>query len=177
MSKWTKLIPDGKGGFDAFEGWNLGLEILYQGAWKLIFGFAFAIVFGALMPLLLFITYPFATEKGRKTNIAISIVASLVYLLDFWLGGVIWTMFGGVESAAFLGWFAQLNLTLLCLNVICWFISAEFYEKIAFTFSTVIFYVAIFLIGYNFIWPLFDGIAGSISDTPLWFLEGLFNNK
>lgn len=185
MSNWTKIISDGKGGFDAFENWNLGNEIIYQGAWKIIFALLFGLIFSSVIPIVLLFIYPYEKVKAQYENIAIGVLVSLLFLLDFWFGGFSWIFFSiwfenGMESAINIHtWFACLNGSLMITGIILRFTNHYVSPNVDMVGpSKTIFYGVIIVLTYFLLYPVFDSFMGPTrADSPIWFLEEIYTNS
>jgi len=182
MSIWSKLTPDGKGGFDLLSNWNIGTEVLYRGGAKLIFFMAFACLFGPLFPLFFIISYPIRTLEGKVENVVTGGLLSLIVLLDYWLGGIGWVFYqhyvGGEFNTMYM-FFAKLDLAMLIFFIGAWFATPLVGDKVDIFNgpSLLIYYGFLFILMYKVLLPICGYITdGTMSETPIWFLEGLINN-
>jgi hypothetical protein len=184
MSNWTKFIPDGKGGYNSHSNWNLGNEIIYQGAWKIIFLLIFGIVFSTIIPVFVLLMYPFTDTRGQYENIIVGGLVSLIFLLDFWFGGLSWIFCetlikNGVESGPSIHtWVACVNASLLVINIGLWFINHKVSPRVDMGDNTMfLFYLFIVVIIYWFLYPMFDSfLEGTRATEPIGFFKSIYTD-
>ena len=114
--KWTKVMPDGKGGYNIFDNWTNG-DDLGSAILPFIIKIPIFLVFGLLLPGILWLIAPLESEDKMVSNTISGIVASVITLLDFSLGGPIW-MFLSEDLTNVYVFFGTLNLAFLFGNLI-----------------------------------------------------------
>lgn len=173
MSKWTKFMPDGKGGYDAFSDWSLGNEVIYRNSsflTKIFFGLPFAIV----TPVLMLLIYPITDVLGKLENIITSIIISFVFLLDFWFGGPLWILFETSGTSGAHEWLAALHASLIAVNIILYFATPRLDGLIDFNELTFVYFIAVGLLIYFILFPIFDGNMDA-ANAPMYMLKELYN--
>lgn len=175
MSKWTKFIPDGKGGYDAFEDWGMGEEVMYQGGWKIITAIFGGFFFSLIAAPVLLLIYPMDSHRHRYEITIAGIIMTVMFLLDYLFGGIMWALFtheGNANLISALEFFAALNTSLLVVYIILYFGYKEITSALPEITPSPIFWGAIIALVYFVLYPLFDKmLAGNYSDSLIWFLE------
>ena len=117
--KWTKVMPDGKGGYNIFDNWTNG-DDLGSALLPFILRLPLIMLFSLLIPGILWIIAPLEEERELRTNTIIGILASILTLLDFSLGGPMWTILSdnGAEISAGHMFFGTINLAFLFCNIV-----------------------------------------------------------
>jgi hypothetical protein len=176
MSKWTKFIPDGQGGFDAISDWGLGHEVVYQGGWRIIFGVMFGFVFGMLFPIIAIICYPFTNTRNRIVLVSSGILVSVLFLLDYWLGGPLWMLFTASDTVEGHKWFATVGASSLVILVVLWFLTPRLGDNFDILNGGQIYFIVIGVLIYFVLYPFFDSLLESTrADYVIFFLEETFN--
>lgn len=175
MSKWTKFMPDGKGGYNAFENWGMGDEVMYQGGWKIITAIVGGLFFSIIAtPLLLFL-YPLDSHRHRYEITVAGLIMTTVFILDYLFGGVMWALFtheGSENLISAFEFFAALNASLLVVYIILFVLFRQITSMLPEITPSPIFWGAIIALVYFVLYPLFDTmLAGNYSDSLVWFLE------
>lgn len=113
--KWTKIIPDKKGGFNVFDNWtngdNLGSAIL-----PFLIRIPLLLLFGLLLPGIIWLIAPFESDEKIVQNRKASIVAAVLTTLDLAFGGPLW-MFLNENTAHIHIFFGALNLAFLFCDI------------------------------------------------------------
>tara|TARA_Y100000389_G_C17415752_1_gene493591 strand:+ start:453 stop:980 length:528 start_codon:yes stop_codon:yes gene_type:complete len=117
--KWTKVISDGKGGYNIFDNWTNG-DDLGSALLPFILRLPLIMLFSLLIPGVLWIIAPLEEERDTRANTKIGILASILTLLDFSLGGPMWTILSdnGAEISAGHMFFGTINLAFLFCNIV-----------------------------------------------------------
>ena len=117
--KWTKVISDGKGGYNIFDNWTNG-DDLGSALLPFILRLPLIMLFSLLIPGVLWIIAPLEEERDTRANTKIGILASILTLLDFSLGGPMWTILSdnGAEISAGHMFFGTINVAFLFCNIV-----------------------------------------------------------
>ena len=175
MSKWSKFMPDGKGGYNSFEDWGMGEEIMYQGGWKIVTAIFGGLFFSILIaPLLLFI-YPLDSHTHRYQFTIFGIIMTIIFLLDYFFGGLMWALFtheGDANLISAFEFFAALNASLLVIYIILYIGYRQITSLLPEITPSPLFWGSIIALIYFVLYPIFDGmLSGNYSDSLIWFLE------
>ena len=109
--KWTKVIPDGKGGLNIFDDWTNG-DRLGSAILPFLIRIPLLLLFGLLLPGITWLIAPFESDEKIVQNRKASIVASTLTTLDLAFGGPIW-MFLSENTSHIHIFFGALNLAFL----------------------------------------------------------------
>lgn len=175
MSKWTKFMPDGKGGYDSFDDWNLSSEFLYRSGGNILSMVLVGIIFSILLsPICMFI-YPLSSNKERFEYGVACIITSFLFLLDYFFGGILWYAFMNPDNPTTVEWFEFLA-TLHISLIVVWFLLLINFKEIVNVLPqsrpNIIFWLGVVGLLYFVLYPLFDGmIYGNYSDDIVWFLK------
>lgn len=117
--KWTKVMSDGKGGYNIFDNWTNG-DDLGSALLPFILRLPLIMLFSLLIPGVFWIIAPLSDERNTRANTKIGILASILTLLDFSLGGPMWTILSdnGAEISAGHMFFGTINLAFLFCNIV-----------------------------------------------------------
>lgn len=117
--KWTKVMSDGKGGYNIFDNWTNG-DDLGSALLPFILRLPLIMLFSLLIPGVLWIIAPLSDERNTRANTKIGILASILTLLDFSLGGPMWTILSdnGAEISSGHMFFGTINLAFLFCNIV-----------------------------------------------------------
>jgi len=117
--KWTKVMSDGKGGYNIFDNWTNG-DDLGSALLPFILKIPLYLLFGLLLPAIMWAIAPLSDERNMIINTKVGLVASIITLLDFSLGGPMWTLLSdnGAEISAGHMFFGTLNLGFLFGNIV-----------------------------------------------------------
>ena len=117
--KWTKVMSDGKGGYNIFDNWTNG-DDLGSALLPFILRLPLIMLFSLLIPGVLWIIAPLEEERDTRANTKIGILASILTLLDFSLGGPMWTILSdnGAEISSGHMFFGTINLAFLFCNIV-----------------------------------------------------------
>ena len=159
--KWTKVIPDKKGGFNVFDNWTNG-DDLGSAILPFIFKIPLLLLFGLLVPGLMWLIAPFESDEKIVQNRNFGIVAAIITTLDFTFGGPIWMILSGTSFEVHI-FFGTLSLIFLFGDIV----TKILYNKgIALVPNVLIFIQAVFVyISYD----IFNNIARFIYSDSLCF--------
>ena len=175
MSKWTKFMPDGKGGYDAFDDWNLSSEFLYRSGGNILSIILVGIIFSILVSPICMLIYPLCSNKERFDYSVGCLVTSVLFLLDYFCGGIFWYAFMNPDNPTTVEWFeflATLHASLIVIWVLLLFNFKTIVRVLPEISGNPIFWGAVIALIYFVLYPLFDGmIYGNYSDEIIWFLK------
>ena len=180
MGKWTKFMPDGKGGYDVFDNWSLSSEFLYRSGGNILSIILVGILFSILIgPICMFI-FPLCSNKERLEYSVGCIVTSALFLIDYFFGWILWYAFINSENENVIRWFeflATLHLSLIVIWIIILFNFKQIINFLPEITPNVLFWGIVFGIVYFVTYPLFDGmIYGNYSEDIIRFLKPILKS-
>lgn len=115
--KWFKSFADDKGGFDTFE-WSIEASII-SNIIGLIIMLSVIILFLLILPILIVFIHPYCSIKGMRVANLISIVLSILCLIDYSIGYVIWEVSSNNQDLIDIHVaLATINLCLILINLL-----------------------------------------------------------
>lgn len=159
--KWTKVIPDGKGGFNIFDDWTNG-DDLGSAILPFIIKIPLFLFLGLLLPGIIWLIAPFESDKNIVKNRKTGMVAAIIATLDFSLGGPIWMFLSDDLSYVYI-FFGTLNLMFLFGDII---ITAFYTKGVGLAPNILLIIQGIFIYAF---YDIFKHIATFIYSDSLCF--------
>jgi len=174
MAKWTKILPDGKGGFDVWDNWDLTDEFMQNYGMKWFGGLLLAAVFSLFMPVLILFSYPMDSHKGRIANLITALIVSVVMILDFYGGGLLWCWLHSDLLWVF-EFAVTVNLSLMVITIFLLVFSNRISPLLEEGVINIFFYLVIISVVYGILYPMLDGlVVGHGATEPAKILEFLY---
>jgi len=129
---WFKSFSDGKGGYNTFD-WSLGDSLTYG---IIYFGLLFVIglLFLAILPIILLITFCFCTPKGMRITSIVSIILSILFLVNYSIGYAFWDGANCNQYAIDMNnSLATIHASLIVVNIILIIQANNIYEQLNYT--------------------------------------------
>lgn len=115
--KWTKILPDGKGGYNVFDNWTHGDEMMRKVVPIILF-LPIILTFSLFLPAVLWFIIPLNYTKENHENTYLGLGVSLLFFLDYWLGGPLWSVFHITEHLSAFYFFGALHIMFSIINII-----------------------------------------------------------
>ena len=168
--KWTKILPDGKGGYNVFKDWSLGDDAMMV-IWPIILKVAIGFLMSLFLPAILWVLIPLEYTKQNVEHTIVSLIVSLLFFLDYWFGGIIWHLFVSSQNLTAYHFFGALHIVFVLINVIRLYL--YLYKGVEVS-PVIIFAVAIGLMYFKY-----DGLTKAAenmrSETPMSFIADVHN--
>lgn len=176
MGKWTKILPDGRGGFDVWKDWTLADEFMQNYGMRWLGGAILAVLFSLFMPVLIMFSYPMDSHKGRIANMITGLIVSVIMVLDYFGGGLVWCWLHSDLMWLFeLG--VTINLSLFVVQIILLVFANQISPLIEEGVINPIFYIAVILVVSYILFPMLDGIVvGNAATEPATILTNIFES-
>ena len=169
--KWTKVFPDGKGGYNVFDNWSLTDDILSK-LFPLLLLIPTIALFGLILPAFFWLTITMHYRKDNIINMYVSIGTSVLFFLDYRLGGLLWCFSHSTEMESILDFFAILHLLFLIGNVIRFNYYKSGIEVLPFFLFAPLIFIMYF--GYDMLNAI---VKTMCSSTPMsWFAEMFYEH-
>ena len=166
---WLKSFSDGKGGFNTFD-WSIGDSLTY-GIINLVIMFIIFAIFLAVLPIILLISYPFCGPKNKRIVCVVSVILSILFLIDYSIGYMYWGAFNVsqdmIESHIS---FATVHASLILINIILFLQAEKITIELDYNFNRAIVYlILVFLVIRVVIYPnLYNKVSEMRSKTKYY---------
>lgn len=163
--KWTKILPDGKGGYNVFDNWTHGHEMM-RAILPLILLIPVILVFTLFLPLILWILIPGEYVKTNHEHTFVALGLSFLFFLDYTLGGLLWVAFNCQGLTTAWHFFGALHIVFIIINLI----RLKFYYELIEISAPIVIVGAALLMYFGY--GVFSSIAEFMSsDTPCFWIE------
>lgn len=180
MLNFSKFKPDGKGGYDYYDEWKVSDEFMDGIGGRIFAGVGAAVFLSILIsPICMFI-YPLSSNRDRYSYHIGGIVASSLFLIDYFNGGILWHVFTNPKDEMLIGWFeflATLNASLIVIWVLLLINFRTIVNVLPEITGNIIFWGFVVGLIYFVLFPIFDGVIyGNYSDEIASFLKPIVQN-
>ena len=162
---WSKFTPNGKGGFTAFHSnYRVDGIMVYILKGLLLIPIGMFIFF--IAPAIILLSSILGPEEEHILNTKISIGASVLFFLDYCLGGILWNAFAQMGNLDTLHFFGAIQVGFLVIHIGLLFVLIY---KIPLSYIPFLIICGVILyFGHDISLSIAENI---VSDTPLWFFQ------
>ena len=169
--KFTKIISDGNGGYNLFDDWTTGQDSIMK-IFPMLIMLPIILLFSLFLPAVFWLIAPVNTLRNNHKYAYYGIAVSLLFFLDYWFGGLLWTVFHTSELEAGLYFFGGLHIVFILINIIRLSVynsGGELPLIIPFIMVAVSMYF-----GYDMLTSIAEGMSAS---TPCFWTEEWYNKE
>lgn len=172
MSKFTRILPDGEGGYRVFENWTTGNDTFMK-IFPLLLVIPLILFFGLISPLIFWLLIPLSYVKDNHENTIWALVISFLIFLDFTFGGIVWMAFNLNKLFTAFYFFGALQIVSVIINLVRLYLYTKRDGELP-----IVLVFGIFIILMYFGYDMFSHIAEvTSSDTPLFWFEEWYNKE
>tara|TARA_R110000803_G_scaffold74903_6_gene139141 strand:+ start:1213 stop:1752 length:540 start_codon:yes stop_codon:yes gene_type:complete len=169
---FTKIKPDGNGGYNLFEKWTIGDDILVK-ILPMILALPLILFISLILPMIFWLIAPLSYVKENHENTYFGLTVSLLFFLDLWFGGLLWTVFHTTQNEGALYFFGALQIVFVLINIVRLYLYNSDGGELPAVLIFIIFALSIYF-GYDVLSSMAEDMSSS---TPCFWIEEFYNEE
>lgn len=169
---FTKIKSDGNGGYNLFENWTIGDDILVK-IIPILLALPLILFTSLILPIIFWLIAPLSYAKENHQNTYFALVVSLLFFLDLWFGGLLWTVFHTTQNEEVLYFFGALQIVFVLINIFRLHLYKSNGSELSIVLTFIILVLSIYF-GYD---VLSSMAADMSSSTPCFWIEEWYNEE
>jgi len=170
--KFTKILSDGNGGYNLFDKWTTG-DDTFAKIFPILLALPIILFISLILPIIFWLIAPLSYVKENHENTYFGLMVSLLFFLDLWFGGLLWTVFHTTQNEGALYFFGALHIVFVLINIL----RLHMYKTSAGELPIVLTFIILVLSMY-FGYDIFSSMAADMSSsTPCFWIEDFYNEE